>query len=222
MDLEPNEVKFDRNELKALASDTRVEILKTLKERNHTVSELSQKLGHSKSTLHEHLTRLMKADLVEKADNYTNKWVYYRLSRRGKELFADSTKRVVVIISSILLIVGVMQLAVFFTSVPLLSPTPKPIYVATGAEAEETVSPEAISKAYPFEQPMPEEEQRVVTQREIEEQRAGGEFEPQPGAKEEIPYFFIGGISFISAAFILAHYYHTRPNKIFLEKKEKK
>jgi len=235
-----NEVKFDQGELKVLASETRVEILKTLKDRNFTVSELSEKLGHSKSTLHEHISKLLESNLVEKADNYTNKWVYYRLSRRGKGLFVDNAKRVVVIISTILLITGVFQIAVFFTSVPLYSAS-QHRFVATDTFAEEATSPEAVSRAYPIAAPAAETEQKIGTKDEagqaeepadsapsadavggapaIRATPAPGMIEPET---EEIPYYLVGGIGFISAAFILAHYYRGRPNKLFLEKKKKK
>ena len=216
-----NEVKFDQGELKVLASDTRVEILKSLKGRNYTVSELSERLGHSKSTLHEHISKLLRAELVEKADNYTHKWVYYRLSRRGKGLFVDNTKRVVVILSSIFMVVGLMQLVFFFTSMPLLTQGGQ-VFVATDPLAEEATSPEAISKSYSITAPAEEAEQRVGTREETESQPEAGGIPARAKETEEIPYYLVGGIGFISAAFMLAHYYRGRPNKLFIEKKGKK
>ena len=223
MEFSDEDIRLDRSELKVLASDTRVEILRNLKSRNYTVSELAQKLGHSKSTMHEHLSRLLGAELVETADNYTDKWVYYRLTRRGKSLFVDSTKRVVVIISTILLILGAMQLAIFFSSLPLMGLVQQPMYVATGAEAEEAPPPEAIAKTYQIEAPSADQEQRVGTKQEA---GAGPAGTPMPKTREleteEIPYYFVGGVGFICAAFILAHYYHSRPPKLNVARKRKK
>lgn len=232
------EVTLERNDLKALASDTRVEILKKLKERNYTISELSSKLGHSKSTLHEHISKLMEANLVEKADNHTSKWVYYRLSRKGRGLFVDSTNRVVVIFSTILLVVGAMQLTVFFTSLSLLAGSPVGITPAM----ESTQVPGTVSKSYsvpeatplseqgvsrtgqqvpPIKQPSREEEKKVATKKEAEAitlEKLG--LKPIAHSKEELPYYFYGGIGFLCAGFILVHYYHSRQFEALLEKKK--
>ncbi len=232
------EVALERSDLKALASDTRVEILKKLKERNYTISELSSKLGHSKSTLHEHISKLVEANLVEKADNHTSKWVYYRLSRKGRGLFVDRTNRVVVVFSTILLIVGILQLTVFFTSLSLLTGGH---IVASGIEQGRPIS-SIVSKSYSvpmqtpaseeeaartgqqvpaIEQPSPSEEKKVATREEafsITLEKLG--LKPIARSKEELPYYFYGGIGFLCAGFILVHYYHTKQFSMLLQKKK--
>jgi len=234
------EVTLERNDLKALASDTRVEILKKLKERNYTISELSSKLGHSKSTLHEHISKLVEANLVERADNHTSKWVYYRLSRKGRGLFVDSTNRVVVIFSTILLVVGVMQLTVFFTSLSLLAgngtvtpimeqgqPLPGIVSKSYAVPEATPVSEQGVSRTGqqvpPIKQPSREEEKKVATEEEsvaLTLERIG--LKPIAHSKEELPYYFYGGIGFLCAGFILVHYYHAKQLGALEEKSAKK
>lgn len=232
------EVTLEKGDLKALASDTRVEILKKLKERNYTISELSSRLGHSKSTLHEHISKLLGANLVEKADNHTSKWVYYRLSRKGRSLFVDRTNRVVVIFSTVLLIVGIMQLTVFFTSISLLvGESPALIASNTGqgqplpgvskSYAVPAATPVSEQKAASGNQsmpeikrPSPEEEQRVSAKEGavvMTLKRLG--IKPIANSKEELPYYFYGGIGFLCAGFILIHYYHSKLSMLAQKKK---
>ncbi|MFH1234727.1 MAG: winged helix-turn-helix domain-containing protein [Candidatus Diapherotrites archaeon] len=226
---ESNEVKFDSSELKVLASGTRVEILKNLKERNYTVSELAQKIGHSKSTMHEHLERLMNANLIEKADNYTDKWVYYRLSRRGKELFADSGKRVVMLISSVFLAIGIMMIALSFFSASLFLPS----QLMAGAPGPEmkAQSDNILVKNYAVTVATPSAEEGAVDRAQATVAGAPPSAEeaaplPEPSQAEakaqEFPFLLAGGILFIVAAFIVGQKYRTSPDKMFLEKKKGK
>lgn len=231
MEFGENELRFDQDELKVLASDTRVKILKSLKERNYTVSELSKKLGHSKSTLHEHLSKLKKYDLIQEADNHTNKWVYYTLSRRGKELFVDSTKRVVVVLSSVLLVVGLLQLGVFFSSLPAFNPLNQPVFSTQIREKASTPAPPSTpaldSTTLETVSGEMDSEKKMVSEQEVKEQSKEGKPVTEPTQStgetkqnQQIPYL-IGGIGFISAAIILVHYYHTKPMKLKVEKKKK-
>ena len=109
------QLELNRETLKALASDTRIDILKELTERKKTVTELSDALNMSKSTTHEHLLRLTEASLVRKIAS-PNKWIYYDLTRKGLELIKPSDKRrVILLLSSSLLAfaVGGYQVANF-------------------------------------------------------------------------------------------------------------
>ncbi|MEM0359736.1 MAG: winged helix-turn-helix domain-containing protein [Candidatus Diapherotrites archaeon] len=215
-----NEVKFDQSELKVLASPTRVEILKNLKSRNYTVSELAQKLGHSKSTMHEHLELLMKANLVEKADNYTDKWVYYRLSRRGKELFADSGKRIVVVISSVLLAFGIMLLALSF--LPAIFPqTMQESYLIAGKPSDTVTGKQFKVQSTPE----PEMPLGANSEKGIPSADTTSALTEQPETKAraiEFPWLLALGITLIVAAFIVGQKYRLTPEKMFLEKKKGK
>jgi Predicted transcriptional regulator len=78
------ETTLDRDDLAALSSDVRVMILKALDSRPMTVSELADRLGLAKSTVHEHLAVLADADLV--AHEGARKWRDYTLTRRARRI----------------------------------------------------------------------------------------------------------------------------------------
>src|SRR5919109_2428204 len=79
-------IVLDAEAFKALASDTRLQILKALDARPLTVSELSRLLGLNKATVFEHLKQLMTAELAKREDDPARKWVYYRLTWKGKNV----------------------------------------------------------------------------------------------------------------------------------------
>lgn len=78
-----DKITLDRETFRALAVETRVEILKRLEERKLTLTDLSQKLNMSPSTVKEHLDRLVSAGLIEIIPGDT-KWKYYKLTRKGR------------------------------------------------------------------------------------------------------------------------------------------
>lgn len=78
-------VTLDMETFKALASETRLSVLRALDTRRKTLSELSRELDLNKATVHEHLQLLSATGLVEKKDE-GRKWIYYELSWRGQRL----------------------------------------------------------------------------------------------------------------------------------------
>lgn len=80
-----SKVTLDRETFKALASETRLQILHALDERRKTGSELARELELNKATVHEHLQTLVAAGLVTKKDE-GRKWVYWELSWEGSKL----------------------------------------------------------------------------------------------------------------------------------------
>lgn len=63
----PEEIIIDKDSIDVLSSDTRVAILKSLDSTGSmTATRLSEVLNLSKSTVHEHLTRLAEAGFVKK------------------------------------------------------------------------------------------------------------------------------------------------------------
>lgn len=78
-------VTLDLETFKALASPTRLSVLKTLGERRKTLSEISRDLDLNKATVHEHLAVLVATGLVKKLDE-GRKWIYYELSWQGERL----------------------------------------------------------------------------------------------------------------------------------------
>ena len=79
-------VTLDQPSFRALASPTRIKILKALSARNHTLSELGQLTGKSAPTVREHLDGLAHAHLIERKDT-GHKWKYYELTPKGRSLF---------------------------------------------------------------------------------------------------------------------------------------
>ncbi|MEK6985092.1 MAG: winged helix-turn-helix domain-containing protein [Candidatus Thermoplasmatota archaeon] len=79
-------ITLDAETFKALASSSRLQVLKALDERRKTLSELARDLALNKATVHEHLALLSSADLVKKRDDEGRKWIYYELTWRGQKI----------------------------------------------------------------------------------------------------------------------------------------
>jgi DNA-binding transcriptional ArsR family regulator len=77
-----SDMEINPQTLKALASDTRLAILKALAERRKMPAELSRQLGMSSSTVVEHLSVLEKSGLVKRVET-GHKWIYYELTSKG-------------------------------------------------------------------------------------------------------------------------------------------
>jgi len=78
-------MEIDRKTLKALAADTRLDILKSLSKRRKMPSELSKELDLAASTVTEHLDRLEEAGLIRREET-GHKWIYYQLTEKGESL----------------------------------------------------------------------------------------------------------------------------------------
>lgn len=82
----------DKETLKILAVDTRIDILKELKTGSKTLSDLSRILKKDKSTILEHLIILTKAGLVRRVQNPGKKFVFYSLTEKGSNIFIQNQK----------------------------------------------------------------------------------------------------------------------------------
>lgn len=98
-------VELDRKALFALASDTRLEILKALMSERRTVSQLAETLGVDKAAVYRHLKKLEEGDFVKREDDHG--FVYYRLSWKARDIISpgENTRIIVLISSSIVLMV---------------------------------------------------------------------------------------------------------------------
>lgn len=76
---------LDKSRIKILASDTRVQILKSLGQRRKMPSELAKELNIASSTVIEHLKQMEKSSFVKKKKS-GKKWVYYELTEDGSDL----------------------------------------------------------------------------------------------------------------------------------------
>lgn len=141
---------IDEEKLGVLGSETRREILKKLEDHGKTPTYLSRELGKSKSTVVEHLSKLVSEGLVDKEKIEGRKRVVYSLSPRGGELVRPGRRISLVLAASILsLIGGSAALWKWFSS---------PVYVGTrmAQEAAEasgkttTVSTQAQTSPNPW------------------------------------------------------------------------
>ncbi len=99
-------MEIDRKTLKALAADTRLDILKSLGKRRKTPSELAKELNLAASTVVEHLNRLEEADLIRREET-GHKWIYYNLTEKGSSLVRPK------IPTQFVIVLGLCILAVF-------------------------------------------------------------------------------------------------------------
>jgi DNA-binding transcriptional ArsR family regulator len=101
------EFKVSKKLLKALATETRTNILKSLEKRPMTASELSRSLGKHVTTVCEHLDVLRESDLVERVERPGRKWIYYRLTKPGESiLHPKSYKWIFVFVTTFLTFIG--------------------------------------------------------------------------------------------------------------------
>jgi len=117
-------VTLDRETFKALASDTRLEILRTLDGKNLGLKEISKVTNLNKATLHEHLTKLHEAGLVKRKEREGHKWVYYKLTWKGESLLHPENTRIVVLFTTtfVVLWIGILQIIWYITCKGNLKP----------------------------------------------------------------------------------------------------
>jgi DNA-binding transcriptional ArsR family regulator len=108
-----SKVTLDRGVFKALASNTRLEILKSLNGKSLSLNEISRITNLNKATLHEHLSKLNDVGLVKKKSREGHKWVYYKLTWKGESLLHPENTRIVILFTSIFFIILVCIIIIF-------------------------------------------------------------------------------------------------------------
>jgi len=105
-------VTLDMNTFKALASTTRLDILKALDGKKLNLKDISEATNLNKATLHEHLVKLNEAGLVKKKEREGHKWVYYKLTWKGEGLLHPENTRIVVLFTTtfLTLFLGIVTL----------------------------------------------------------------------------------------------------------------
>ncbi len=97
------QVELDRKSLFALASDTRLEILRALQPMRRTVTQLADSLGIDKAAVHRHLKTLEEGGFVKRYEDHG--FVYYGLSWKARDLISPGENtRVVILLSASLLL----------------------------------------------------------------------------------------------------------------------
>lgn len=94
-----SKVTLDMNTFKALASDTRLGILRALDGKKMSLRDIEKATNLNKATLHEHLQKLNEAGLVKRKEREGHKWVYYKLTWKGEGLLHPENTRIVVMFS---------------------------------------------------------------------------------------------------------------------------
>jgi DNA-binding transcriptional ArsR family regulator len=93
-------VELDKKSIFALASDTRLEILKSLQPMRRTVSQLSEELNIDKAAVHRHLKKMEEGGLVKRLEDHG--FVYYGLTWKARDLIVpNENTRIVIVLSSI-------------------------------------------------------------------------------------------------------------------------
>lgn len=112
---------LDMNTFKALASDTRLNILRALDGKKMNLNDICKITNLNKATLHEHLTKLNEAGLVKKNEREGHKWVYYKLTWKGEGLLHPENTRIVVMFSTtfISLLISIMFIVNFLQPIPV-------------------------------------------------------------------------------------------------------
>lgn len=98
-------VELDRDALFALASDTRLEVLRSLRDERRTLSQLAERLTVDKAAVHRHLRKLEEGGLVKRSEEHG--FVYYSLTWKARGLISpgENTRVVVLLSSAVLLMV---------------------------------------------------------------------------------------------------------------------
>ncbi|MEA3199280.1 MAG: ArsR family transcriptional regulator, arsenate/arsenite/antimonite-responsive transcriptional [Thermoplasmata archaeon] len=112
----PEDIPLDPDLLRTLASDSRRDILRLLKQRRMTLTELATALNLGKATVLEHLKKLQDTQLVARRDD-ERLWVYYELTPRGKRVVTPGRTRFFLVMgltAAAALLLGVV-LALAFT-----------------------------------------------------------------------------------------------------------
>src|SRR5512137_2741750 len=109
-------VELDKKSLFALASDTRLDILRSLQPMRRTVSQLSEALDIDKAAVHRHLKKMEEGGLVKRFEDHG--FVYYGLSWKARDLLSpnENTRIVILLSASWLLCIGVIFLIVLGTT----------------------------------------------------------------------------------------------------------
>lgn len=124
-------IVLDKDTFKALSVESRINILKLLTTRNHTLTEIAESLELSNSTVKEHLDVMVKADLVKQIDS-GHKWKYYKLSFKGKNFIQPKEVKVLFAFAiSAITAIG----ATFYLIKPLLQKTSSEMFAAKAMDA---------------------------------------------------------------------------------------
>jgi DNA-binding transcriptional ArsR family regulator len=130
-------VELDKKSILALASDTRLEILKSLQPMRRTVSQLSEAVNIDKAAVHRHLKKMEEGGLVKRYEEHG--FVYYGLSWKARDLLTPNENTKIVILLSVTWLL--LLVALLFLSAGLMAERGNDylyrLLPATGAEHQQ-------------------------------------------------------------------------------------
>jgi len=133
--MDEEKIVLDRKSFEALAVDSRIRILKSLKERRKTLSEIASEQEMSVSGIKEHLETLEKVGLILKKDD-GHKWKYYELTKKGSDIVAPRELRVWILLSMSMIALVASMMAIFYPPMIPLS-------------ANDMIAPQAYNESAP-------------------------------------------------------------------------
>lgn len=136
---------LDKQTFKALSTDTRIQILKALHDKDKTATQLAQELGITNSSIKEHLDLLKNSQLIEQEDT-NRKWKFYTLTLKAKRIVNPSQYAVTVgfYLSTLgFIVTSGYELInnVFFHSIPLESAQVEMVAMDTQAKSFAMTAP---------------------------------------------------------------------------------
>ncbi len=138
-------VELDKKSLFALASDTRVEILRSLQPMRRTVSQLSESLDIDKAAVHRHLKKMEEGGLVKRFEEHG--FVYYGLSWKARDLLMpNENTKIVVLLSAAWIFIGFVALLLILAYVVHSS---SPLEPGKGASGGDTHYAEQLISSHP-------------------------------------------------------------------------
>lgn len=161
------EIELSKEAVKALLSETKLQVMNALKERKKTVSELSEELKLSKSTLHQHLQELTLTGLILRNED-ERKWVYYELSRKGRKVIEPSQgRKIVVFLSLTFLALLIIALLIF----QFIQPFAFSASISENQKLQQNISSienhEVVLPSKNFEETTLTTQQKTITQEDI-------------------------------------------------------
>lgn len=135
-------VSLDIESFKALASETRLDILRTLDGKKMNLNEITKATNLHKMTLHEHLSKLTETGFIVRIEREGHKWVYYKLSWKGQSLLHPENTRIVIMFSMtfVSLLLGILS---YITYIGYKKPE-TPLIEHTLKSSPESTSPDII------------------------------------------------------------------------------
>lgn len=143
-------VELDKLSLFALASDTRLDILKSLQPNRRTVSQLAELLKIDKAAVHRHLKKLEQGGFVHRDEDHG--FVYYGLTWKSRGILSptDNTRIVILLSASVLCVLAIAAFIITsYALAPASDAAPALGMMPASTAAEDPVSTSLTSALYP-------------------------------------------------------------------------